>query len=663
MEFKIKKMGGGEHTSRVNQSNNKDQPETQFESNRKIQNFHFTEDDVITEINSLTEEEVAKFLDVEFEKVPLSFFYRVAMFFLFPIIVLIAGIYLTTLGGCLYTIHEFSNRALDSYSVNSPITTIILEALPAILALFTFFYFFLPLVRSLIPAKLTVVYKEDEPVFHRYINILCQKLNAKAPKEICVTMEVNAAVCYKHGFFSLFSDSTRLIIGLPLIEGMSVKQLTGILCHEIGHFAQGNARRATYILRVLYIWMIERVLNKSLYEKIIGRLYRPDRFIGFKLIGRILWLVVLVPKAVFAILAGILHLSSMFLLRQMEYNADLYEAQSAGSESFETTSLEMCYLNVSQDITVSSLQRSYKNNRLSDDMPGLIAASKVILSDKDKSEIHQNMLKRKGKISDTHPSTSKRIKNAMKHNYPGIIQSKSSARHLFNQLETYNKKITLSFYSHVIGKKALKKVKLIPNHDLLNEMRETYRGWRSLNKFFQGVLHFSMPYQFKGSTLYSNDKQAAISSLKRIRDKMEMQQNIARDAQKRYLSILEDKSYNSMARKLMTLGMDQYVALLAGRYLSTGDLTQFEQQTRSEMSKVQTTLNDFSKLAKQRIELALQLLNLEEFRKDMKHGNICFRNIEPILSNLKMMASIQMPLTNLENNFNAIGLLFSVGGQ
>ena len=45
-----------------------------------------------------------------------------------------------------------------------------------------------------------------------------------------------------------------LTVGLPLVEGLNVRQLGGVLAHEFGHFAQGSGMCLTYLIRSVNAW-------------------------------------------------------------------------------------------------------------------------------------------------------------------------------------------------------------------------------------------------------------------------------------------------------------------------------------------------------------------------------------------------------------------------
>jgi Zn-dependent protease with chaperone function len=67
-------------------------------------------------------------------------------------------------------------------------------------------------------------------------------------------LQVNASASFRRGFLSLFSRDLTLTIGLPLVAGLTVRQLGGVLAHEFGHFAQGAGMRLTFVVRSVNAW-------------------------------------------------------------------------------------------------------------------------------------------------------------------------------------------------------------------------------------------------------------------------------------------------------------------------------------------------------------------------------------------------------------------------
>ena len=69
------------------------------------------------------------------------------------------------------------------------------------------------------------------------------------------------------------------------------------------------------------------------------------------------------------------HAISCFMMRQMEYDADRYEARMVGSDVFESTCRRLAVLNIASQGAYSDLATCWKENRLPDDLTKLILAN------------------------------------------------------------------------------------------------------------------------------------------------------------------------------------------------------------------------------------------------------------------------------------------------
>ena len=164
----------------------------------------------------------------------------------------------------------------------------------------------------------------------------CVASSAPVPRRIDLDTQVNASASFRRGFVSMLGNDMVLTIGLPLVSGMTLRQLTGVLAHEFGHFAQGSGMRVTYVIRSVNAWFARVVYERDAWDQ---KLADWSGQAGREL-ALVMWacrlLVWLARRVLWALMwAG--HFVSCFMLRQMEYDADRYEARVAGSETFAET--------------------------------------------------------------------------------------------------------------------------------------------------------------------------------------------------------------------------------------------------------------------------------------------------------------------------------------
>ena len=79
--------------------------------------------------------------------------------------------------------------------------------------------------------------RNGEPLRFALVDRICQTVGAPVPKRIDVDCSINAAAGFRRGLWSmLFGNDLILLIGLPLISGLELRQFAGVLAHEFGHF-------------------------------------------------------------------------------------------------------------------------------------------------------------------------------------------------------------------------------------------------------------------------------------------------------------------------------------------------------------------------------------------------------------------------------------------
>ncbi|MET8710752.1 M48 family metallopeptidase [Streptomyces californicus] len=83
-----------------------------------------------------------------------------------------------------------------------------------------------------------------EPRLWRTVRDIAQQVGTRAPDEILLTGDVNAAVSEDSRLLGLAGGTRRLRIGLPLMTGLSESGLRAVLAHEMGHYGNADTRLA-----------------------------------------------------------------------------------------------------------------------------------------------------------------------------------------------------------------------------------------------------------------------------------------------------------------------------------------------------------------------------------------------------------------------------------
>ena len=95
---------------------------------------------------------------------------------------------------------------------------------------------------------------KDAPELFKIIDDLSLKLNSPHFHHVLITDDFNAAVVQtpRLGLFGWYEN--YLIIGLPLMQSLSVEQLSSVLAHEFGHLSKNHAKTANWIYRQRIRW-------------------------------------------------------------------------------------------------------------------------------------------------------------------------------------------------------------------------------------------------------------------------------------------------------------------------------------------------------------------------------------------------------------------------
>ncbi len=358
--------------------------------------------------------------------------------------VLLPAIYLALIGltvwGVLY--HLTHNTWIMSGQGNG-LGRLLLYLGPAVIGGILVFFMLKPLLArqtkaaaplSLDPAK--------EPLLFAFVQRICELVHAPMPCRIDVDCQVNASASFRRG---LWSKDLVLTIGLPLAVGLDMRQFAGVLAHEFGHFAQGAGMRLTYVIRNINFWFARVVYERDKWDEQLEQAAKGvDLRLGVILHAargcvwltrRILWALMHAGTAI-----------SCFMLRQMEYDADSYEAKVAGSDAFESTAARLQELNVASQFAFEEVRQSWTGNRLPENLPLLVEHKAATLPGDIRQKLANSGDSTKTGWFDTHPCDADRVKAARALNESGVFRVEQPARGLFADFAETSKAVTRHQY-------------------------------------------------------------------------------------------------------------------------------------------------------------------------------------------------------------------------
>jgi Zn-dependent protease with chaperone function len=291
--------------------------------------------------------------------------------------------------------------------------------------------------------------RSDAPFLFSFVERLCRILKAPVPTRIQADVQINASAGLELGMVTTARKETILTIGLPLVAGMSLMELTGVLSHEFGHFRQGSGMRFSQLIRRINFWFGRVVHDRDEWDDKLVEWSREGSW--FSLIAGLARFCVWVSRGILRIFMIAGHVVSSFLMRQMEFHADRHEVLIAGSDTFAQTATRIRVLSVANQLAFGELGDSLNEGRLSDNLPFHIVAKAKSFSKDTLKAIRETTAEEGTGWFDTHPSDRVRAEQARQMRAPGIFRLRAPATILFHDFEGLSKRVTLEFYRQALG--------------------------------------------------------------------------------------------------------------------------------------------------------------------------------------------------------------------
>lgn len=388
--------------------------------------------------------------------------FHIGMMILAGLMVLMPLIYLGMIVGIGYLLFYHATVNLESVTRSHSILALIfLYVAPLIAGVVLLFFMVKPLFASRSRSqKLRTLEFGQEPLLFALVTRIAKAVGAPEPTRINVDCQPNASAGFGSGLGGIFGKDLVLTIGLPLVAGLSIQQLAGVIAHELGHFAQGTAMRLSYIVRSVNLWFARVVYERDDWDESLARGCEAEN--RFALVLMLAMFCIWLTRCILWVFMVMTHALSSFVLRQMEYDADRYEARLAGSKTFAKTQRRLLLLGLATNGANFVAARSwFLTGKLPDDLSSLILGISEGISKKEFRKIEKQEEKTTTGFFDSHPAHAERLANARKENAEGLFRLEGPATELFREFPKMSRAVTLDFYREVLGRR-VKKDKLVP---------------------------------------------------------------------------------------------------------------------------------------------------------------------------------------------------------
>ncbi len=303
--------------------------------------------------------------------------------------------------------------------------------------------------------------RSDEPRLFAMIDEIVAEVKTSFPKKVYLSADVNAAVFYDSGVWSMFFPVEKnLLIGLGLINTVSQLELKAILAHEFGHFSQRTMKVGSYVYNVNKV-IFNMLYDNESYDKLIRRWSSITNFFSFfvglavKIITGIQW----VLKKLYVII----NKNYMGLSREMEFHADEIAANVTGFEPLKSSLLRMSLADHSFDSVLNFYNARITDRIISDNLYrdqlyvlGLLAERSNFpirnnlpdISLEEQSRFDKSKLVIKDQWA-SHPGTRERIERLEQTNIRFEAQEDYPANKIFTDIERIQKELTANIFGAV----------------------------------------------------------------------------------------------------------------------------------------------------------------------------------------------------------------------
>jgi Zn-dependent protease with chaperone function len=332
---------------------------------------------------------------------------------------------------------------------------------------------------------------QQEAGFVSGVHALCRAIGVSPPREIWLTHDANASVHYRTRWLSLVTGHKVLTIGMSLVAGLTARQFIGVLAHEFGHFAQRAGMACSFIVNSVNRWLEHRAYGFDNWEQSLDEwtdAHEGDEnsIASFMMICAVacLFAIGAIRRLMGALFTVSLRVSG-YMSRQMEFDADRYEALLAGSSMFRSTARTLRALTHSaREVNAANIE-AWRDRRLLRDLPDAVGAFAGEFDAKRLAGIDAEMTEdTTTRYWDSHPPDVERVQNAESQRAPGIYLLDSPAASLFRDSGTWSRRVTSLFYREQ-GVQYLPE-NLCPRDEVLGRIRSASDRSDHLERYFNG---------------------------------------------------------------------------------------------------------------------------------------------------------------------------------
>jgi len=287
----------------------------------------------------------------------------------------------------------------------------------------------------------------DEPELLRSVEVLSLALDMPAPVEIRLDSGVGASLRLRDGWRGLRGGPTALTIGMPLIAGLSARELMGVLAHALGHGARREDLRCWLLINGSNAWLDRAANAPDAWDERLEQWLEQPANAAQKVFAQAAAPGIRLLRLLMGVLFRLSRALSQRLSRQLEFEADRYEAWVAGSRQFRLTARNLRALEQASDEVAATNLDGWQDGRLLKNIPAAIGARFRAMGSEALRAIDADLAQAVTRYWDAHPADSERIVRAEEDKAPGLYLNEQPAVLLLRQYEHWGEQLTAETYA------------------------------------------------------------------------------------------------------------------------------------------------------------------------------------------------------------------------
>ena len=437
----------------------------------------------------LTQQQILAAFKSDIEPVRVSLAYRLVTALVSVVMLLLPLVYISIIAGVGFGVYYHAVHSvgiLTAIRGRGAILMFLVYVSPIVVGAIAIVFMIKPLfTRYDRSEKERWLNRDSEPLLFAFIDRICEAVHAPEPSRIRVDCDLNASASFRRGYLSMLAGNDLVLtLGMPLVGGMTMQQLAGVIAHEFGHFSQGTGMRLSLLIRRISMWFAQVVYQRDEWDDwLAGAAAELDFRISWILY--LAMLMVWLTRKILWILMVIGHAVSGMLQRQMEYDADRHEARLAGSQGFVSGTRQLRKLGLAYRGMQSQMSQFYREGKLADNLPKLLMSTTQHLPKDALAALQKSEAEEKTGWFDTHPCDRDRIENALREEAEGVFHLHRPASELFRNFDAICKGTTEDFYRQIFGQR-LKPSEMKCTDKLIEQQDATDAEARVVEDYFFG---------------------------------------------------------------------------------------------------------------------------------------------------------------------------------